>query len=145
MVIYADTSYLVSLYGQDANSPTARRLVVESGLPLVYTDLQRHETRNAFRLAVFRGEMSISECDAVLDIMETDVRHGVLCMTLLASTELYQVAETLSAAHSASLGTRSADVLHVAAALALHADSFLTFDKRQASLALAAGLKCLGC
>ena len=39
------------------------------------------------------------------------------------------------------LGTRALDVLHVASALALRADSFCTFDKNQARLAAALGLR----
>lgn len=33
------------------------------------------------------------------------------------------------------------DILHIAAAIILRADTFLTFDKRQAKLAAAAGLR----
>jgi hypothetical protein len=50
-------------------------------------------------------------------------------------------AERLSALHSETLGTRSLDILHVAAALVLGSSEFLTFDARQAALAKAAGLK----
>lgn len=50
-------------------------------------------------------------------------------------------AERLSAQHSEKIGTRSLDIMHVAAALVLGAQTFLTFEKRQASLARAAGLK----
>ena len=38
------------------------------------------------------------------------------------------------------LGTRTLDVLHVVSALALQADTFYTFDTRQAKLAAAEGL-----
>jgi predicted nucleic acid-binding protein len=50
-------------------------------------------------------------------------------------------AERLSALHSETLGTRSLDVLHVAAAIVLGLRELLTFDRRQAALARAAGLK----
>ncbi|MCP5542890.1 MAG: PIN domain-containing protein [Akkermansiaceae bacterium] len=50
-------------------------------------------------------------------------------------------AERLSATHSEKLGTRSLDILHVAAALVLGSTVFFTFDKRQAKLGKAAGLK----
>jgi len=43
--------------------------------------------------------------------------------------------------HVGRLGTRTLDTLHVSAALELKADSFLTFDARQAKLAEAVGLK----
>jgi hypothetical protein len=38
------------------------------------------------------------------------------------------------------VGGSALDILHVACALILRADTFLTFDKRQAKLARAAGL-----
>ena len=43
--------------------------------------------------------------------------------------------------HSEKLGTRSLDILHVASALVLGSTSFVTFDRRQAALARASGLK----
>jgi hypothetical protein len=53
---------------------------------------------------------------------------------------VYAGAETLSKAHTKSLGTRGFDILHVAIAMALGARNFLTFDLRQKSLAQKAGL-----
>ncbi len=50
-------------------------------------------------------------------------------------------AERLSTSYSENLGTRSMDILHVAAAVVLGLPEFFTFDKRQAALAKAAGLK----
>jgi predicted nucleic acid-binding protein len=49
-------------------------------------------------------------------------------------------AEHLARRHAAVLGTRTLDILHVAAALALGATRFVTSDRRQASLAKAARL-----
>ena len=43
--------------------------------------------------------------------------------------------------HSARLGTRSLDLMHVAAALLLKADVFFSFDERQRKSAKAEGLK----
>ncbi|HRI12139.1 MAG TPA: hypothetical protein PLX89_03960 [Verrucomicrobiota bacterium] len=55
--------------------------------------------------------------------------------------EVLLEAERLSAAYSATLGTRSLDILHVASALVLGARDFLTFDTRQGALAAAVGLR----
>jgi predicted nucleic acid-binding protein len=41
---------------------------------------------------------------------------------------------------TAKLGTRSLDIMHVAVAVALSSDTFLTFDERQGKLARAARL-----
>ena len=47
----------------------------------------------------------------------------------------------LSTAHSRTLGTRTLDLLHVAAALTLQATEFITCDDRQAKAATKEGLK----
>jgi predicted nucleic acid-binding protein len=52
-----------------------------------------------------------------------------------------QRAADLSRRHTAVLGCRSLDVLHVASALELKAKHFLTFDRRQQRLAQATGMK----
>lgn len=54
-------------------------------------------------------------------------------------------AKTLELAdrHSARLGTRSLDLMHVAAALLLNAGTFLSFDEPQRKAAKAEGLKVL--
>jgi hypothetical protein len=54
--------------------------------------------------------------------------------------DVYREAEALSRALTTSLGTRSLDLLHVACALLLDADGFITFDGRQAALGAKAGL-----
>jgi hypothetical protein len=41
MVTYADTSFLVSLYGRDANSPPAQELATNLAVPLVFTPFPR--------------------------------------------------------------------------------------------------------
>jgi hypothetical protein len=141
MVAYADTSFLFSLYGNDANSPQARSIGDALEAPFAFTPLHRHELRNAFRLAVFRRVMIPARCQAVLAEIEADIRTGALVETPVAWAEVYAEAEALSAAHTATLGTRGFDVLHVAAAAALGARDFHTFDTRQKALAVKAGMK----
>jgi predicted nucleic acid-binding protein len=143
MVTYADTSFLVSLYGQDANSPVAQRVASALTPPLAFPPLVRHEARNAFRLAVFRREITAVQCQAVLAAIEADLTAGVLADAPLVWGDVYAEADTLSAAHTAGLGTRAADVLQVAAALVLGVQRFLTFDARQRALAAKAGLEVL--
>ena len=64
---------------------------------------------------------------------------------LTRSTPLMRDAATaehpgLSADHSATLGCRMLDIIHVAAALVLGAKEFVTSDTRQGALAKQAGL-----
>lgn len=53
---------------------------------------------------------------------------------------VYDEAVRLSRRHTASIGNRTLDILHVAAALVLGLPTFYTFDRRQAQLAKAEGL-----
>ena len=141
MVAYADTSFLVSLYGQDANSLPAQRMAATFEAPLAFTPLLRHEARNAVRLAVFRKGITPVERQTVLAAIEADVQAGALADTPLAWADVYAEAEALSANHTERLGTRASDVLHVAAAVVLGVKEFYTFDARQKALATKAGLK----
>ena len=141
MVAYADTSFLFSLYVQDAHTVQATRLGGNLDAPLVLTPLQRYELRNAFRLAVFRRDIAADECQRLLEMVEADIKTGALVETPVAWAEVYAEAEALSAAHAETLGTRAFDVLHVAAAAALGAKDFYTFDVRQRALAKRAGMK----
>ena len=141
MVVYADTSFFFSLYAQDANTVQAGRITATLDAALVITPLQRHVLRNAFRLTVFRREITADECQTLLDAIEADTKTGVLVETPVSWAEAYTEAETLSAKYSKKLGTRGFDVLHVAAAVALGTKTFLTFDARQKTLAVKAGLR----
>ena len=141
MIAYADTSFLVSLYGQDAHSARAQALAATFRVPLALTPLLRHEARNAIRLALFRKEITAAEGQAVISAIEDDTRTGMLVETPVAWAEVYAEAEALSAAHTEKLGTRALDVLHVASAAALGVKEFYTFDVRQKALAVKAGMK----
>ncbi len=141
MVAYADTSFLVSLYSRDANSGPAQEMASKLSAPLAFTPFLRHESRNALRLAVFRKEITPEECQSVLAALEADVQTGSLVETPVSWAEVYTEAEALSAAHTAKLGIRASDILHVAAAIALGAREFYTFDTRQKALAVKAGMK----
>ena len=57
-----------------------------------------------------------------------------------AAAVVEQKADELSRTHSAILGCRTLDIIHVAAAVVIGATEFVTFDGRQAALAKLAGL-----
>ena len=143
MIAYADTGFLCSLYTPDAHSVRAAARMKRQELPLPFTWLHQLEFRNALRLRVFRREITVAEGDASLNAALADLATGVLTASAPPLAETMIEAERLSATHSRKLGTRSLDILHVAAGLVLGLAEFLTFDKRQASLARAAGLKVL--
>lgn len=140
MTAYADTGFLCSLMAPDANTAAALKRMKNQALPMGWTWIHDLEFRNALRLRRFRGEMSAEEADGTLRILLYDLAGGVYVAAEPPADLLRKEAERLSALHTVKLGTRSLDILHVAAALVIGTPIFLTFDKRQAALAKAAGL-----
>ncbi len=134
MIGYADTSFLVSLYLPDINSPAAWR-AMKSRPSLLLTPLHELEFINAIQLAVFRKFISKAQAKSVLRDFELD-RGGVFILTPMP-IEAYTRAEQLARRHTSALGTRSLDILQVSMALALKPDVFFTFDERQRRLAKA--------
>ena len=111
------------------------------GAPLLFTPWHRLEVRNAIRLSVFHGLIDASQGKTQLKQMEADLHdETLLSHTPMEWVAVLREAESLGAAHSESLGCRSADLFHVAAAVELGCDQFLTFDERQRKMAKAAGL-----
>ena len=141
MSAYADTGLLCSLYAPDAQTDAAiaRMRRVKEPIPLIW--LHQLELRNALRLRVFRREITAAQRDAALNVFLADAAGGIYAAADPVLGAVMMEAERLSALQSEKLGTRSLDILHVAAALVLGASEFWTFDKRQAALAKAAGLK----
>ena len=66
--------------------------------------------------------------------------QGVLRLIDRDLTKVLTLAERVSKARTFTGGHRSFDVLHIAAALELEADAFLSFDGNQNRLAAAEGL-----
>lgn len=141
MSVYADTSFLAAIYLSDAHTPRAAALLRKLSSPLPLTPWTRLELRNAIHLALFRKEIGISIQKAALNQVESDIRSGLLTPIVLSWSDVCQEAEKLADKYSATLGNRSLDILHVAAAVVHGARVFLTFDKRQTLLAQAAGLR----
>ncbi len=141
MTDYADTGFLCSLYAPDAHTAKAVAVMNRQSQPLAFTWIHQLEFRNALRLRVFRGEITTKQRDASMNLLLADLAAGVLQPSDPPLAGVMTEAERLSASHSEKLGTRSLDILHVAAALVSGAGVFITFDLRQAKLAKAAGMK----
>ena len=140
MEAYADSSFLVSLFGEDANSLAAQRWMSPQAESLPFNPLHRLEVRNGIRLAVRRGELDPADRRTALAQLDADLRQGLLAHSPIPWTDALRRAETLSAAHTETLGNRAADILHVAIALESGAKTFLSFDAAQRALAEAEGL-----
>ena len=140
MKIYADSSFLVSLYSADTNWSTATRAMQASTGECFVSTLGELEVVNAFGLRVFRKEVSAVQAQSSVFDFEKDLRDGILQLRGL-SDSIFERARQLSRETTAKLGTRTADLLHVAAALELGADFLYSFDQQQRKLAQAVRLK----
>lgn len=98
------------------------------------------EVVNAIGLRVFRKEITTGQAQSSLRDFERDLQDGVYELRGLPDP-VFSRARELSRQTTAKLGTRTADLLHVAAALELGAEYLFSFDKRQRKLALAVQLK----
>jgi hypothetical protein len=141
VVAFADTGFLASLYLQETTSPQARAAMQAAPVVLPLTPLAILELRNAFNRAVHRQRITTSQRDALWQDIEADIASGFLVVTPVASEELHVKARQLSDSYTPSLGTRSLDLLHIAAAQILAARIFFSFDDRQRKAAAAEGLE----
>jgi predicted nucleic acid-binding protein len=137
---YADPSFIVSLYSPDANSAAAARTMQASSVQPFITTFGELEVVNAMGLRTFRKEVSPAQAQSSLLAFEKDLRDGVFHLRELADPILER-ARQLSQQTTAKLSTRTADLLHVAAALVLGVDCLYTFDQHQRKLAQAMRLK----
>ena len=140
-MICVDTSFLISFYGDDEKSVEARRHRAASTHPLRVHALNDFELANALRALVFRGKITAIQRRDWLADYEADKKAGILRFTEMDANEMLRFAEVLSATWTESQGNRCLDILHLAAAKALRATEFWSFDARQRDLATAAGLR----
>jgi predicted nucleic acid-binding protein len=138
--IYFDSSFVVSLYSPDANSAAAARAPLGAPEERLMTSFGQLEVVNAFRLRVFRKEISAAQAEASTAGLARDLRDGIFQLLSLPE-EVFGRALVLSRRTTARLGTRTPDLLHVAAALLLGADHLYSFDVQQRRLANAVHLK----
>jgi predicted nucleic acid-binding protein len=137
---YADTSFIGSLYLQDANSTKITRMMQGAALPLLLTPLTEVELTNALFLQIFRKTLTAPQIYAAEALFREDLANGVFEMRPL-SLAIFDKARLLSRKQTPRMGTRALDVLHVASALVLQAGTLYTFDRNQRKLAEAEGLK----
>jgi len=146
---HADSSFILRLVTGEADSPQTIAEYRRLGSPkLFFVPLHGLEVRNAILQRAFHKRRSIGERqqvarerDAALARLEHLVaRRALLDVTLDMDAAIARSAD-LSTVHTERLGARAIDLLHVAGALTLESELFLTTDARQAQLAKAEGLK----
>ena len=143
MHAYADSSFIVSLYlPEPIRTDRAVTYMDRQREALPFTPQHRLEVRNAIRLLVWSKRISAVDRSRVFREIEADLDSEVfLIHTPLNFTETYRRSEQIGATHNETIGSRSPDLFHVAAAMELGFKHFLTFDQKQYDLARAAGLK----
>lgn len=98
------------------------------------------EVVNAMGLRIFRKEVSAAQVQSSLTDFEKDLRAGVFQLRGLPEP-VFERARLLSRQTTVKLGTRTSDLLHVAAALELGVDYLYSFDQQQRKLAQTLRLK----
>jgi predicted nucleic acid-binding protein len=148
---YADSSLILRLvtgeFGAEQAAAEYRRL----GRPsLFYLPLHALEVENGIRQRAFHERRVLPsgqrariahERDAALGRLVAWVTRGALQELVTDMDLAMDRARELSATHSEKTGARAIDLLHVACALLLESEVFLTSDQRQAALAKAEGLQ----
>ena len=137
---YFDTGVLLKLYLPEPRAAEAVAFVNASPAKPPVNLLHELEMRSALRQKTGRGELTQTECDALIDQVESDLATSVHDRVTVSWPDVFATAEALSAAHGVATLCRSLDTLHVALAVELGATEFCTFDLRQSRMATAAGL-----
>ena len=140
MKAYADTGFVVSLYKAETTSAAAAASMGKLQAPVWLSPLGELELHNAFQLAVFRGDIDATSALHKKQLFAEDLAKSIVVIHPRPAAALYQKAIELAERHSATLGTRSLDLMHVAAALILKAELFLSFDERQRKAAVKEGM-----
>ncbi len=144
MRIYADTSFLVSIYLKIDSLHL--RAVEEVGtwteppeLPL--TPFAIVEIENTFSRLQHKGRLTAKEVTALLGLLKEDIGGGFLRSAPLRAYEWMETARDLSRRVTPRTGTRTLDVLHLSIAKAERSTHLASFDTNQRRAAEAAGFK----
>jgi predicted nucleic acid-binding protein len=152
---YADTNFITRLYlslpGTDEAVREMDQLQNNGKEALPITCHHRWETINAFQLLVFAGTHSPRQVRVTQEQAAAGLAHfrGDLSKPAffreapVVLDELERQFEQLALRHTAKLGFRTYDLLHVASALILECDIFWSFDAKTSRLAALEGLKVL--
>jgi predicted nucleic acid-binding protein len=146
MSAFPDTSFLCAVYRTQTHSDRADALMEARTKPLWVSSFLMLEFRQSVRFQARLHEhdrkkgFMRTEAQLMLRHLQSDLANEVIQMVSVDWSAVHQQAEALSARHTESGGHRLADIVHVATALHLGAEEFLTFDANQKRLAVAEGL-----
>ena len=141
MPAYADTSFILALYHPDSFAADASAYMARHTEPLILTAIQDIEVRNTSRLRVAHQRSSSEEVFRALAYFDRDISDGIYTRGELEWRDVFRMSERISQKYTERGAHRFVDLMHIACALKSKAKLFLSFDKRQASLAKSLGLK----
>ena len=144
-MLYVDTSVIVKLYIKEEYSLEVSHWIRRNNEAIPLTRFHELEFTNAIYFKQFRTEMTNEQVLLVLSKFDEHQRRGVYYRPQINWTDIINFALDLSQSHTKTTGSRSLDILHVASALTIKANRFLTLDKRQSALAGLAGLTIDNC
>jgi len=137
----ADSGFLVSLYLKEVTSPVAIQSVEALSEVISVTWLTTLEFENALLRAVFTKRINAEEAAAAKSQFEANFRFGTYREEPVDCRSMSIEASRLAHRFTPTIGTRTLDLLHVAAASLLTCDIFLSFDDRQRRVAAALGMQ----
>ncbi|MCX6957131.1 MAG: type II toxin-antitoxin system VapC family toxin [Verrucomicrobiae bacterium] len=140
MKYYCDTSILASIYLEDSHSKKAMQWLQNAVLPIPLSLFSELELMSAIQQRLFRKEITQTEVLKCHYYFQKNLNQGVYKRVTLEGKE-YSQALQLVRNYTSSIGCRTLDVLHVASALLLNIQEFVTCDVRQKLLAETAGLR----
>ena len=138
---YIDTSVIVKLYSLEPYSLEVSKWIRKNNEAIPLTNLHELEFTNAIYLKQFKGEIFPDQVNQIMTRFNEHQKEGIYYHPQLNWSDIWNKSLELSRKHTSTNGSRSLDILHIASALVLKFNRFVTLDNRQADLAKKAGLK----
>ena len=132
--LYLDTSALVKLYVAEPETERLAAYVTRQPGPLPYTSLHELELTHALERRAADGDLPRPDVARICALIEKDLADGTLFRPEFAWESAFASAIHLVRQHK---NLRSLDSLHLGYALGMKCTKFVTFDQRQARVAIA--------
>jgi predicted nucleic acid-binding protein len=140
--VFADTSFICSLYRRQDNSDVASAFVTQlGGEPLLISEAVELEFRASLAVQVFRhdndktqgcGEHNAREA---LASFNANVADGAIQILQCEWPQVFVCATTMTAQTARKFGIQTMDILHIATAYHMNIPHFASFDSRQRQFA----------
>lgn len=144
MIVYCDTSWLLSYLNEDDENHTVARATAGKlvGNEFVVCEVHLLELPAAIRAATHRTQYAVPEHIArrVINRFDRAVTGKILIRKELDMKESVAMARSLGETHGWKERHTTFDLWHLAAAWSLSAGAFLTFDQRKGKIARLLGM-----